>query len=443
MNLTIIPGKPLQGETTLPGDKSISHRTALFAALAEGESRAENFLVSGVTRAMLDALTDLGVPWELHGASLRVSGQGLHGLKAPVAALNCGNSATTMRLLAGGLAASGTAAVLDGTPGLRRRPMGRIVEPLRTMGVQIEAGPGCGAPLQIGGRPAGQTLHAVQYALPVASAQVKGCLLLAALAGDGVTTLYETGLSRDHSETMLRSMGVHVATVAQGMGRFAVTLLPPREGKLRPLRRVIPGDFSAAAFLIVAALITPGSQVTLRGVGLNPTRTGLLSTLQEMGADIRIDHRDEQNEEPTGDLTVRHSRLHGVRVRAERVVQMIDEFPIFGVAAAYAQGISEVSQAEELRFKESDRIGALVQELHTLGVDARETADGFVIQGQGGLRGGKSDPHGDHRLAMSMTVAGLAARDEVQVMGAEVAGESFPGFVAALQGLGAGLTASE
>jgi 3-phosphoshikimate 1-carboxyvinyltransferase len=446
MILTAHPGKSLHGEYHLPGDKSISHRAALFAALALGESRVENLLVAGVTRAMLDALRSLGVDWDLAGSSLRVQGRGMRELQGPENALDCGNSATTLRLLAGALAASGVEAVLDGSDGLRRRPMGRIVKPLRRMGVWIEAGEAETAPLKIAARPPGQALLAIDERLPVASAQVKSCLLLAGLAASGPSLLREPGPSRDHTERMLSSMGVRVESrVALGLGEgeYLTRIEPPGQTPLSPLQMTIPADISAAAFLIVAALITPGSCVRLPGVGLNPTRTGLLDALREMGADIRVEGEREASGEPIGDLTVTASSLKGIEISGSLVVRMIDEFPALAVAAACAEGTTTVREAEELRYKESDRIAALCGELRRLGVAAQETPDGFILPG-GGMRGGALvEAHGDHRLAMALTVAGLASARPVQVAGAELSEESFPEFVPALQTLGAAVGLEE
>ena len=436
MRLVIHPGRALCGETRLPGDKSISHRAALFAALAVGQSRIENFLVSGVTQAMLEALSALSVHWELRGDTLGVRGQGLLGLRPPARPIDCGNSATTLRLLAGALAASGLPGILDGSPGLRRRPMDRIVAPLRGMGVPIAAMPGGHAPLTLFPRPPGQNLQALDYHTPVASAQVKSCLLLAALAADGPSRLTEPARSRDHTERILAAMGV--AVQASRVGDGWQVALAPSSGDLKPLHMAIPGDFSAAAFLIVAAAITPGSVVVLRGVGLNPTRTGLLTTLQEMGADIRVSNRAWQSGEPVGDLVVRSGALHGVQVDSERAVAMIDEFPAFAVAAACARGRTEACQAVELRVKETDRIAAICQELRAQGVPVEEKADGFVVEGNGTIPGGgMASSHGDHRLAMALAVAGLAAQNPIGVASAEVIGESYPGFADCLRTLGA------
>lgn len=463
--LVVHPGWPLRGEAYLPGDKSLSHRAALLAAMAEGESCIENFLVSGVTQAMLEALTELGVSWRLDGTTLSIQGVGL-GVEgaSPVrqgVTLNCGNSATTLRLLAGALSAWGAPVVLDGSPGLRRRPMQRIVDPLQQMGVAIETTNG-GAPLIL--RPGSRPLHSITYAMPVASAQVKSCILLAALAAGGPTTVTEPGPSRDHTERMLGAMGVTVTNRQPGDDSpawgevddtWATRLVPSHPLRLTPLHLTLPGDQSAAAFLMVAALVTPGSQVRLRGVGMNPTRTGLLDTLQAMGGDIQVEVTEEQGGEPVGDILVRHSTLHGVEVSGDLVVRMIDEFPVFAVAAAYAEGTTLVRDAQELRHKESDRISVLGNELRRLDIDFCETPDGFIIQGGkpvGGLGGFGESPagggadfpvghsNGDHRIAMSLAVAGLAAAGPVGVAGAGMIHESFPGFVQTLQALGADLT---
>lgn len=444
MVLTAYPGAALVGEYRLPGDKSLSHRAALFSALAHGESRIDNFLVAGVTRAMLNALRELGVEWDLQGDRLSLVGAGPESLRSPSSPLDCGSSATTLRLLAGALAASGKSVVLDGSEGLRRRPMDRIVAPLRRMGVEIEAGPGSTAPLVLAARPEGLRLRAIEETLPVASAQVKSCLLLAGLAADGPCTLREPGPSRDHTERMLRSMGVQVESrmlppEREGGANQYLTRIEPPQVPLQPLRLSLPADISTAAFLIVAALVTPGSCLRLPGIGLNPTRTGLLDALAAMGADIRIEPARQEASEPVGDLVVTASKLEGTEISGSLVVRMIDEFPALAVAAAFARGKTLVRQAEELRYKESDRIGALCAELRKLGVEAHESPDGFIIQG-GGVRGGADvEAHGDHRLAMSLAVAGLASQQPVRVRGAEMSAESFPGFVPALQSLGAKL----
>ena len=450
--LIVMPGSSLQGEVgtqgrlSLPGDKSISHRAALFAALAEGESEIDNFLVSGVTSAMLNALTRIGVKWEIVGELLRIDGIGfgISGRETSKLSesllINCGNSATTLRLLTGALAAMGIPAILDGTAGLKRRPMGRIVKPLKQMGVAIEATNGC-APLHL--KRSAMPLQPIDYMTRVASAQVKSCILLAALAANGKTTLREPGPSRDHTERMLRSMGIAVVSETELLqdGRdyniTQVNTKPPVS--LNPLKMKIPGDFSAAAFLVVAGLICPGSKVTIRGVGLNPTRTGLLDALDRMGADLRIDNMVELNDELIGDIHIQSSNLRGIEVNGSLVVRMIDEFPIFAVAASYAKGRTVVSEARELRYKESDRISSLCRELKIIGATVSEKPDGFIIDGREKLTGGKVEPHGDHRLAMALTVAGLNAQRPVSVVDPDIISESFPEFYTIMEGLGANL----
>jgi 3-phosphoshikimate 1-carboxyvinyltransferase len=453
--LIVTPGNPLQGEIdikselSLPGDKSISHRAALFASLAEGVSEIDNFQVSGVTMAMLEALTVLGVQWGLSGNHLQINGLGLdrqagtdstNGLPIYI---NCGNSGTTLRLLAGAVAALGLSATIDGSPGLRRRPMNRIVEPLKLMGVAIEATDGK-APLRLDS--ISYPPQAIEYTMRVASAQVKSCLLLAALAAEGTTTIIEPGPSRDHSERMLRSMGVvinserkinpKISTIDDKLV-YVTRITAPKPLKLSPLKSELPGDISAAAFLIVGALITPESNILLRNVGLNPTRTGLLEALLKMGANIEISSQVDTSSEPRGDITVRTSSLKGVQISGSLVVRMIDEFPVLAVAAAYAEGSTIVSGANELRHKESDRISAMCAELYKLGVQITEKPDGFVIQGGESLNGGEVNHHGDHRLAMALSIAGLGTQSPVIVTKPEIISESFPNFTAILNSLGA------
>lgn len=435
--LMIKPGHPLRGEYRLPGDKSLSHRAALLASMAQGESQVDHFLVAGVTQAMLTCLAELGVEWRLEGDRLWVNGKGLAGLRPSSQPLDCGNSATTLRLLAGALSAASLPAILDGSSGLRRRPMDRIVEPLHLMGVEISAQNGS-APVVLEGF--AKPLHPLVYDLPVASAQVKSCILLAAMAADGITVLTEPGPSRDHTERMLAHLGINVETTrvnGEDKSRYITRLTPPNSHRLDPFNYTIPGDFSSAAFLIVAGLITPGSEIILPDVGLNPTRIGLLDALWDMGADITPSNVHLQQGEPVGDLTVRASSLHGTMVSGSQVVRMIDEFPALAVAASFANGTTLVSQAQELRLKESDRISQLCSELSTLGVNVSSLPDGFILQGGELPSGGSAQAHGDHRLAMSLALIGLAGRGSVSVHDADVIAESFPDFVHALQALGA------
>jgi 3-phosphoshikimate 1-carboxyvinyltransferase len=433
LDLSLTAPAPLKGDLQLPGDKSLSHRAALFAALAEGESTVERFLVSGVTRAMLEALTALGIVWSLDGTRLKVQGRGLRGFAAPREPLFCGNSATTIRMLAGALAAAGTPCVLDGSAGLRKRPMNRITEPLRAMGVPVTTTDGC-APLTLAARDAATPLRALDHTLPVASAQVKSCLMLAALAADGPTTLREPGPSRDHTERMLAAMGADIRTDVPLTVRVAPLAKP-----LAPLSIALAGDISSAAFLLVAAALVPGSSVRIRDVGLNPTRTGILDVLAEMGAQIAIENPRTVAGEPVGDIRLAAAPLKAVRVCGDTVVRMIDEFPVFAVAACFADGVTEVRDAEELRYKETDRISVMCGELKRLGVRLEEHRDGFTIHG-GTFKGGACEAHGDHRLAMSLALSGLASPAPVTVHHAEILNESFPDFVQQLRALGARAT---
>jgi 3-phosphoshikimate 1-carboxyvinyltransferase len=435
LDLSISASAPLAGDILLPGDKSLSHRAALFAALAEGSSTIDRFLVSGVTRAMLDALTALGVAWSLDGTRLTVCGKGLRGFAPPLAPLFCGNSATTIRMLAGALAASGTPCTLDGSEGLRKRPMNRITEPLLAMRVPVATANGC-APLTLDARSESSPLHAMDYTLPVASAQVKSCLILAALAADGVTTLREPGPSRDHTERMLSAMGADIRT-DEPLTIRVVPLTSP----LAPLSLELPGDISSAAFLLVAAALVPGSSIRIRDVGLNPTRTGILDVLTRMGARIAVENQRVAAGEPVGDILLTAAPLKGVSVSGDAVVRMIDEFPAFAIAACFADGATEVRDAEELRYKETDRISVMCGELKKLGVRLEERTDGFTIHG-GTLTGGACEAHGDHRLAMSLALAGLASPAPVTVHHAEILDESFPDFIPQLRRLGASVRAS-
>jgi 3-phosphoshikimate 1-carboxyvinyltransferase len=411
---------PLSGSLQVPGDKSISHRALLLGSLADGESRIDGLLRSHDCVATWDCMRALGVEIE-HDTdeAVLIRGTGLHGLQAAAAPIDCVRSGTTLRLLAGVLCGQRFSGVLTGDPQLLRRPMRRIVEPLRAMGADIADENGH-APLRIRGHP----LHGATHELTVASAQVKSALLLAGLFADGATIVRQPGPARDHTERMLAAMGASVR-----VEDLAVTLHPPES--LSPVSLRVPGDISSAAFLLVAALLIPDSEITLRCVGLNPTRTGLLDVLEQMGARIGIAARRVESGEPVGDLTIRSSELVGTAIGGSTVVRMIDEFPILAVAAT-----TIVRNAQELRVKETDRIGTIVSELRVLGAEIEETTDGFVVQGPTPLRGGVVESHRDHRLAMALTVAGLVAEDEVTVRQAEYAEDSYPGFSEQLEALG-------
>ncbi|MFQ6058009.1 MAG: 3-phosphoshikimate 1-carboxyvinyltransferase [Anaerolineae bacterium] len=428
MKLVISESRGLRGQVRVPGDKSISHRALLLGAIAQGETRVRGFLPAADCLATLACVRALGIEVDaLNATTLVVHGRGLHGLREPEEVLDCGGSGTTMRLLMGLLAGQSFTSVLTGNASLRRRPMERVAVPLRRMGAEVRTTEGC-PPLVIrGGR-----LRGVEYALPVASAQVKSAILLAGLYAEGETVVREPGPARDHTERMLRAMGAAV----QVRGPL-ITLLPDPQ-PLSPLDITIPGDFSSAAFLLVAALLVLGSEVAIQGVGVNPTRTGLLEVLRRMGAEVVVEGGGEVNGasgEPVGDLVVRTSELAGVEVGGQIIPRMIDELPILAVAATQARGLTVVRDAAELRVKETDRIGATVAELRKLGAQIEERPDGFVVQGPTLLRGTHVSSHGDHRLAMSLAVAGLIAQGETVIEGAECIGDSFPGFERVLRSL--------
>lgn len=422
--LTVYPSAPLRGHMRVPGDKSISHRALLLGALAEGTSRISGFLPCDDCLATLTCIRGMGVEVETHNpTALTIHGRGLHGLRAPTAPLNCGRSGTTMRLLAGILAGQAFESTLIGDLQLLSRPMRRIAEPLRRMGAEIETTDGH-APLTI----RGQRLHGSDHTLPVASAQVKSALLLAGLYADGPTTVHQPGPARDHTERMLAAMGAAIETAG-----LTVTLYP--SSPLSSLSLGIPGDISSAAFPLVAATLVPDSEVVIEGVGVNPTRTGLLDVLRAMRADIAIDDEHEQGNEPVADMTVQASALRSVAVGGDTAVRMIDEFPVLAVAATQACGTTVVRDAAELRVKETDRIATVVAELRALGAQIEPLPDGFVVEGPTPLHGGVVDSHGDHRLAMALAVAGLIAQGEIVIENAECIADSFPGFVEVMRRL--------
>ncbi len=412
------PAGALRGDLCVPGDKSISHRAVMFASLADGVSRITGFLEGEDTRATARAFVKMGVRIEAPGASERVvHGVGLHGLRAPETPIDCGNAGTGMRLLAGLLAGQQFDSTLIGDESLSRRPMRRVIEPLARMGANIVAQPGGLPPLQIAGS---QHLRGIDYTLPVASAQVKSAILLAGLHASGETRVAEPHPTRDYTERMLATFGWPIEF---GAGWARLT----GGHRLRATDVVVPADFSSAAFFVVAATLAPGSELRLQAVGMNPRRTGLLSALRAMGADIRLANARELGGEAVADLVVRHAPLHGIDVPPEIVADMIDEFPALFVAAAAARGITRISGAAELRVKESDRIAVMAKGLRTLGIDIEETPDGAVIRG-GRVEAGEVDSAGDHRCAMSFAIAGHVARGPVRIGDCANVATSFPDF---------------
>ena len=421
-DLRIRPSRGLRGELVLPGDKSISHRSVMFAALAENETIITGFLTGEDTQNSAKALQAMGVQVEGLGTDrLVVRGKGLDGLAEPADVLDLGNSGTGMRLLAGLLAGQDFFSILTGDRYLIKRPMGRIVDPLRLMGARIDGRAGGKlAPLSIRG--GGRTLRPIDYVSPVASAQVKSAVLLAGLFTEGETSVTEPSKSRDHTERMFRFFGV---TIREQGTRVT---LPGRQKLRSPGSLDIPSDISSAAFFMVAACVVPGSDLLIRNVGVNPTRTGIIDILNEMGADITLENQREQAGEPVADLRVKHRQLRAVQISGDMVPRAIDEIPVLSVAASYAEGTTMIRDAAELRVKESDRIATIAGELRKMGVVISERPDGMEITGREKLDGAVCESHGDHRIAMSIAVAGLAAQGETTVRDTAWIDTSFPGF---------------
>ena len=417
-SLTIQPARAIRGEITVPGDKSISHRAIMFGSIAQGITTVRGFLRGEDNFATLNAFRAMGIGIEDDGEMLRIKGMGLHGLDEPEDVLDCGNSGTSMRLITGLLAGQRFFSVLTGDRYLRKRPMARVIEPLSRMGGCIfgRAG-GDKAPLAI----VGKELTGATYSSRVASAQVKSAILLAGLYASGETEVREPHLSRDHSERMLRHFGAVVETFDGG-----VRMQGGRELEGRDI--IVPGDISSAAFFLVAASIVPGSELLIRGVGVNPTRTGIIDILIAMGADIELLDLRQASGEPVADLLVRSARLKGIEIGGDLVPRAIDEFPIICVAASLAEGRTVIRDARELRVKETDRIAAMAANLRKGGVQIVETEDGMEITGRETLLGSVAKSFGDHRIAMSMLVAGLVADGESEVRDVECISTSFPDF---------------
>jgi len=424
------PGGEVHGRLRVPGDKSISHRAVMLGSLAEGVTAVSGLLEGEDVLCTLAAFRAMGVQAKgPSGGRLTIQGVGLRGLRPPAQPLDMGNSGTAMRLMAGLLAGQSFESVLTGDESLTRRPMKRVTEPLAKMGAQIDTGAEGRPPLRIhGGRP----LRGVHYSMPVASAQVKSALLLAGLYADGETVVTEPAPTRDHTERMLRGFGYEVQTAGS---RIALR----GGGRLRACGVDVPADISSAAFFMVAAAITPGSDLLLEHVGINPTRIGVLNILRAMGADIELRDPREVGGEPVADLRIRGSRLRGIRIPEDQVPLAIDEFPVLFIAAACAEGQTVVTGARELRVKESDRIAVMAAGLQRLGVEARETPDGIVIE-SGRLGGGEVDSHGDHRIAMSFAVAALRASAPITIRDCKNVDTSFPGFAELAARVGIGVT---
>lgn len=407
----------LQGTLTVPGDKSISHRAVMFGSLAKGTTKITGFLEGADCLSTIACFRKMGITIEQNNTEVLVHGKGLHGLCAPSEILDVGNSGTTTRLISGILAGQSFVSELNGDASIQSRPMKRIMTPLLSMGADIRSlrGNDC-APLRIEGK----KLHAIHYQSPVASAQVKSCVLLAGLYADGITRVTEPVLSRNHTEIMLNYFGANVTS--QGT---TASILP--EPALMGREVLVPGDISSAAYFIAAGLLTPNSEILLKNVGINPTRDGFLRVCKAMGADIELLNESREGE-PTADLLIRSAALHGTTVGGEIIPTLIDEIPMIAVMAAFAEGTTVIKDAEELKVKESNRIEVVVENLRRMGADIEATEDGMIIHGGKALHGAEIDSHLDHRIAMSFAVAGTICEGEMEIQGGECVNISYPAF---------------
>jgi 3-phosphoshikimate 1-carboxyvinyltransferase len=426
----ISPARTIQGVVEVPGDKSISHRYAILAALAEGRSEIQHFSTADDCRRTLDCLDRLGVGVELDGDCMRIDGAGLRGLERSRRALDAGNSGTTVRLLAGVLSGQGFRSTLTGDESLCRRPMRRVMEPLARMGAEIRARNDEFAPLKI----RGGNLRPIEYTLPVPSAQVKSAILLAGLYAEGVTTVVEPVRTRDHTELALAEFGARIERIGRAIGIHGGAGAPPG---LEPRKLVVPGDISSAIFFLAAALLLPDSNLLLHNVGLNPTRTAVLDVLATMGAPISLVSVHGENGELVGDIAVRHAPLVGGVLAGEMVAQLIDELPMLAALGPYTEQGIEIRDAQELRVKESDRIGALAENLRRMGAEVEERPDGVRVAGRsaGRLHGADIDPRRDHRMAMAFAILALAAEGRSVIRDAECVAVSYPDFFTTLERL--------
>ena len=417
---------PLRGELSIPGDKSISHRSIMFGSLAKGTTEITNFLQGADCLSTIACFEKMGIGIENNGDSVIVHGNGLFGLKKPDTILDCGNSGTTTRLISGILAAQEFDVTLTGDDSIKKRPMKRIMDPLSHMGADIRSleGNGC-APLAI----TGKKLYGIHYTSKVASAQVKSAILLAGLYAEGETKVTEPYVSRNHSEIMLKYFGADVSTEGT-----TASIQPAKE--LYGNKIVVPGDISSAAFFIAAGLLVPGSEILLKHVGINPTRDGILSVCRDMGADITLLNKNTDSGEPTADILVKSSTLHGTEIGGSIIPTLIDELPVIAAMACFAEGETVIRDAGELKVKESNRIEVMVRNLSAMGADVTETEDGMIIRGGRPLHGAVIDSKLDHRIAMTFAVAGLCAEGETEIKGAECVNISYPGFYQDLERLG-------
>lgn len=415
----------LKGEVTVPGDKSVSHRSVMFGSIAKGTTEIHNFLEGADCLSTIACFQKMGVRIERAGSRVLVHGNGLHGLKKPDGILDCGNSGTTTRLISGILAAQDFPVTLTGDASIQKRPMKRIIDPLTQMGARIQSirDNGC-APLSI----TGTALNGIHYQSPVASAQVKSAILLAGLYAEGETKVTEPYVSRNHTELMLSCFGADVRT------EHTTAIIHPVK-ELYGTKVLVPGDISSAAFFIAAGLMIPGSELLIRNVGINPTRDGILHVCREMGADITLMNPKSGDGEPVADVLVKHSQLHGTVIGGAVIPTLIDELPIIAAMACFAEGDTVIKDAAELKVKESNRIEVMVQNLSAMGADVEETEDGMVIHGSKTLRGAVIDSRLDHRIAMTFAIAGCCAEGETEILGAECVDISYPGFYEDLERL--------
>ena len=425
MNAVIKPSGKLRGEITVPGDKSISHRSVMLGSIAKGDTRISGFLTGEDCLSTIDCFKKLGIDIEVNGTDVTVHGKGLKGLSAPAETLDVGNSGTTLRLMSGILSAQPFTTRLTGDSSIQKRPMGRVASPLGLMGAKITSeNEKMTAPLTI----EGQRLHGIDYTLPVASAQVKSALILAGLYADGETRITEPEATRDHTEIMLNYLGADIRKEGD-------TIVVRTAAELTGKDITVPGDISSAAYFIAAALISKDSEVLIKNVGVNPTRTGIITAFKAMGGNIELTNERTVCGEPVADILVRSSRLHGVVIKGAIIPKLIDEIPVIAAAACYASGETVIADAAELRVKESDRIKTMAAELGRMGATVIQTDDGMIILGGIPLHGAVCESYNDHRVAMSVAVAALGAKGETQIKDCGCVDISFPGYFDALMSL--------
>lgn len=425
MNAVIKPSGKLRGEITVPGDKSISHRSVMLGSIAKGDTKISGFLTGEDCLSTIDCFKKLGIDIEVNGTDVTVHGKGLKGLSAPAETLDVGNSGTTLRLMSGILSAQPFTTRLTGDSSIRKRPMGRVASPLGLMGAKITSeNEKMTAPLTI----EGQKLHGIDYTLPVASAQVKSALILAGLYADGETRITEPEATRDHTEIMLSYLGADIKKEGN-------TIIVSPAGELKGKDITVPGDISSAAYFIAAALISKDSEVLIKNVGVNPTRTGIITAFKAMGGNIELTNERTVCGEPVADILVRSSRLHGVVIKGAIIPKLIDEIPVIAAAACYASGETVIADAAELHVKESDRIKTMAAELGRMGATVIQTDDGMIILGGIPLHGAVCESYNDHRVAMSVAVAALGAKGETQIKDCGCVDISFPGYFDALMSL--------